>query len=85
MVLVPLEDGDRCGALIEMGKTVCVIDLNPFSRTAITASVTIVDELTRCAPLLLNELIDGAKDSDVEWNNEENLREVVTVMLGILD
>ena len=85
VVLVPLEDGDRCGALIEMGKTVCVIDLNPLSRTAITASVTIVDELTRCAPLLLNELIDGAKDSDVEWNNEENLREVVTVMLGILD
>ena len=85
VILVPLEDGDRCGALIEMGKTVCVIDLNPLSRTAITASVTIVDELTRCAPLLLNELIDGAKDSDVEWNNEENLREVVTVMLGILD
>ena len=30
-----------------MGKTVLVIDLNPLSRTAKMASVTVVDELTR--------------------------------------
>jgi 4-phosphopantoate--beta-alanine ligase len=49
-VLVPLEDGDRCSALRAMGKTVIVIDLNPLSRTARTASLTIVDELTRALP-----------------------------------
>jgi 4-phosphopantoate--beta-alanine ligase len=50
VVLVPLEDGDRCKALVGMGKTVIAIDLNPLSRTARTATVTIVDELTRALP-----------------------------------
>jgi len=50
VVLVPLEDGDRCEALIRMGKTVIAIDLNPLSRTARTATLTIVDELTRALP-----------------------------------
>ena len=52
VVLVPLEDGDRCEALVNMGKKVITIDLNPLSRTAQTAHITIVDELTRCLPLL---------------------------------
>ena len=50
VILVPLEDGDRCGALVGMGKTVIAIDLNPLSRTARTATLTIVDELTRAVP-----------------------------------
>jgi 4-phosphopantoate--beta-alanine ligase len=50
VVLVPLEDGDRCQALVNMGKTVIAIDLNPLSRTARSASITIVDELTRALP-----------------------------------
>lgn len=50
VVIVPLEDGDRCGALVAMGKTVIAIDLNPLSRTARTATLTIVDELTRALP-----------------------------------
>ncbi|WAC04256.1 MAG: 4-phosphopantoate--beta-alanine ligase [Methanoregula sp.] len=50
VVLVPLEDGDRCEALVRMGKTVIAIDLNPLSRTARTATLTIVDELTRALP-----------------------------------
>jgi len=49
-VLVPLEDGDRCEALVSMGKRVIAIDLNPLSRTARTATLTIVDELTRAIP-----------------------------------
>ncbi len=49
-ILVPLEDGDRCAALRGMGKTVITIDLNPLSRTARTANLTIVDELTRALP-----------------------------------
>lgn len=51
-VLVPLEDGDRARALHNMGKLVVAIDLNPLSRTARTATITIVDELTRAVPCL---------------------------------
>lgn len=50
VVLVPLEDGDRCEALRAMGKAVIAIDINPLSRTARTATLTIVDELTRALP-----------------------------------
>ncbi|MCL4436075.1 MAG: phosphopantothenate/pantothenate synthetase [Thaumarchaeota archaeon] len=56
VVLVPLEDGDRTEALRRLGKTVIAIDLNPFSRTAQTASVTIVDNLVRAMPLLMKEV-----------------------------
>jgi 4-phosphopantoate--beta-alanine ligase len=49
-VLVPLEDGDRAAALRHMGKRVIAIDLNPLSRTARSATLTIVDELTRALP-----------------------------------
>lgn len=54
-VLVPLEDGDRTEALVRMGKTVIAVDLNPLSRTAQYASITIVDNLLRAAPLLVKE------------------------------
>ncbi|MDV0447462.1 hypothetical protein MsAg5_13570 [Methanosarcinaceae archaeon Ag5] len=47
VVFVPLEDGDRCKALTEMEKLVITVDLNPLSRTAQTAHVSIVDNLTR--------------------------------------
>lgn len=47
VVLVPLEDGDRTEALVRMKKTVISIDLNPLSRTSQSATVPIVDELTR--------------------------------------
>jgi len=47
VVLVPLEDGDRTEALVRMGKSILGVDLNPLSRTTRTATVPIVDELTR--------------------------------------
>jgi len=50
VVLVPLEDGDRCKALADMGKSVIAIDLNPLSRTAQCATVTIVDNIIRAVP-----------------------------------
>jgi len=52
LILVPLEDGDRCEALRNMGKTVIAIDLNPLSRTSRMASLTIVDEVTRALPMI---------------------------------
>ncbi|MCI4317986.1 MAG: phosphopantothenate/pantothenate synthetase, partial [Thermoplasmata archaeon] len=45
--LVPLEDGDRAGALRARGIRVISIDLNPLSRTSETADLPIVDELRR--------------------------------------
>ena len=80
VILVPLEDGDRCEALIAMGKTVCVIDLNPLSRTARTASVTIVDELTRCVPILLKRLMEDGESLDDNWDNDKNLQDSLEVM-----
>lgn len=56
VVLVPLEDGDRAQALVAMDKTVITIELNPLSRTANAAHITIVDELTRVLPLLAEAL-----------------------------
>jgi len=50
VILVPLEDGDRCEVLVGMGKKVIAIDLNPLSRTAKTATLTVVDEVTRALP-----------------------------------
>lgn len=60
VLLVPLEDGDRCQALVAMGKTVIVIDLNPLSRSSQTGTITIVNEVTRC----IAEMVDGF-DSDL--------------------
>jgi len=75
VVLVPLEDGDRCEALVNMGKKVITIDLNPLSRTAQTAHITIVDELTRCLPLLSDFVKEnkGIKSFD----NEQCLSDVL--------
>ena len=53
VVFVPLEDGDRTESLIKMGKKVIAIDLNPFSRTAQKATITIVDNIVRAMPELI--------------------------------
>ena len=80
VVLVPLEDGDRCQALKAMGKTVVTIDLNPLSRTARAADVTIVDELTRALPLLAKALAATtpakAKGASSGYDNADVLRRV---------
>ncbi|KON29682.1 hypothetical protein AC482_05895 [miscellaneous Crenarchaeota group-15 archaeon DG-45] len=55
-VFVPLEDGDRTEALRRMDKTVIAVDLNPLSRTAQLASITIVDNIVRAMPLLVSEV-----------------------------
>ena len=64
VILVPLEDGDRCEALREMGKTVIAIDLNPLSRTARMASLTIVDEITRALPMITG-FVGTLRDQEV--------------------
>jgi|TARA_Y100000310_G_scaffold238535_1_gene241934 4-phosphopantoate--beta-alanine ligase len=53
VVFVPLEDGDRTEALVKNNKKVIVVDLNPLSRSAKKATITIVDNITRAVPLLI--------------------------------
>jgi 4-phosphopantoate--beta-alanine ligase len=53
VVMVPLEDGDRTEALKKLKKTVIAIDLNPLSRTALWADITIVDNIVRTAPEMI--------------------------------
>jgi len=63
VVFVPLEDGDRCEALVNMGKKVITVDLNPLSRTARTSTVTIVDNVVRALPNLI-ALVEEMADLD---------------------
>lgn len=71
-VLVPLEDGDRTQALVKMGKKVLAIDLNPLSRTAQFATVTIVDNIVRAMP----SLAKIAKELRLE--DKKNLRKLAS-------
>ncbi len=65
VVLVPLEDGDRTEALRKMGKKVISIDLNPFSRTAQMSNITIVDNIVRAIPLMIEKARDLKRASTV--------------------
>jgi 4-phosphopantoate--beta-alanine ligase len=86
-VLVALEDGDRTEALRKMKKKVIAIDLNPLSRTSRKASITIVDNVTRALPLLI-QTVKELKKKD-QWylknilrnyNNPEVLMEMRRLM-----
>jgi 4-phosphopantoate--beta-alanine ligase len=84
LVLVMLEDGDRTEFLKKMGKTVIAIDLNPFSRTARMADVTIMDNITRALPLMV-ELAKTLKTKESNslkelasgYNNQTKLAEYI--------
>jgi 4-phosphopantoate--beta-alanine ligase len=79
VILVPLEDGDRCEALIALGKQVLVIDLNPLSRTARQATVTIVDEVSRASSLLFSYIVEE-KSNPTDWDNDVVLKDALEVM-----
>ena len=66
VVVVPLEDGDRAEALAEMGKTEIVVDLNPLSRSARTATIPIVDNIIRAIPNVTTHARDLADASEVD-------------------
>jgi len=77
VVLVPLEDGDRTLALKKMRKKIITFDLNPLSRTAQTADITIVDNVIRGMKLLLRVSKDLSKkkinNKKIKFNNKKNL------------
>ena len=80
VVLVPLEDGDRCQALVRHGKQVITIDLNPLSRTAQTASVTIVDHLLRAVPLLTEAVSQVSATTGPAYDNAAILQQAVAAL-----
>ncbi len=91
VMLVPLEDGDRAEALISNGKKVITVDLNPLSRTAKTATITIVDNLVRAIPLLTGEVerlrkMDKSTLQHIvhDFDNHSNLQDSLRVMLESL-
>lgn len=81
VVLVPLEDGDRAEILVNSGKKVITIDLNPLSRTSKRSTISIMDNIVRVIPLLEDEIL-YLKDKDknylndilINFNNDENLK-----------
>jgi len=80
VVVVPLEDGDRTEALKRLGKRVIAIDLNPMSRTARAADVTVVDNIVRAMPLLVGCAKRLSRDTRAKlrgiignFDNETNL------------
>ena len=86
-VLVPIEDGDRTQALRKIGKTVIAIDLNPLSRTAQLANITIVDNHIRCMPLLVEEVkrLKGLPKKELkkileDYDNKKILGEVIELI-----
>jgi 4-phosphopantoate--beta-alanine ligase len=67
-----------------MGKTVVTVDLNPLSRTARKATITIVDNIIRVIPLLISEIesLRGSGSDDLEgilsaFDNQDNLKSVL--------
>ncbi len=84
LIFIPLEDGDRAEKLVQLGKETVNIDLNPLSRTAQTSTVTIVDNIVRVMPLLIQS-VETFMNSDKkellnkieEFNNKENLNTAV--------
>ena len=77
VVLVPLEDGDRTLALKKAGKTVITFDLNPLSRTAQTADITIVDNVVRGMRLLISAC-KKTKTKKVNFNNRKALASAIS-------
>ncbi len=80
VVLVPLEDGDRTEALKRLRKHVIAIDLNPMSRTAKKADVTMVDNIVRALPLIVKRAKRLSRDSKTKlleiirnFDNKANL------------
>jgi 4-phosphopantoate---beta-alanine ligase len=91
VVLIPLEDGDRAQALEEASKKIISIDLNPLSRTSLAASVSIVDNVGRAIPALLEasrkmkKLSRGQLEKHVlSFNNEANLMNVIQQIVEYL-
>ena len=92
VVMVPLEDGDRTEALKKMGKKVIAIDLNPLSRTSLNADITIIDNIIRVLPKMI-EMILILKEAPVseletiieEFDNKKNIQNAIDEIVQFLN
>ena len=89
-VFVPLEDGDRTEALVKNGKKVIVVDLNPMSRSAKNATITIVDNITRAVPLLTETIKKYKKFNEnklekiiKDYDNKKVLKESISLISSL--
>jgi 4-phosphopantoate--beta-alanine ligase len=83
VVLVPLEDGDRTIALKKFGKKIITFDLNPLSRTAQTADITIVDNVIRGMKILIDHSRKNIKKKNIlriKFDNKKNLSESINLV-----
>lgn len=87
VVLVPLEDGDRTQALINMQKKVITVDLNPLSRTAQNATISIIDNIVRAIPELVKtskQLKQMSQNSLLKilnnFNNKHNIENSLKII-----
>jgi len=88
VVFVPLEDGDRTIALKKMNKKIISIDLNPLSRTSLSSDISIIDNIVRVVPHLIENIEYLKKNStEQELNyivNQFDNKKVLKESLDIL-
>ena len=85
VVVVPLEDGDRTAALKRSKERIVIaFDLNPLSRTAQTADISIIDNITRASDVLAQECYNlmNATNTELErikadFDNVVNLESAI--------
>ena len=70
-----------------MGKNVITVDLNPLSRTAKAASITMVDNLVRVMPALVQKAraLKGKDEKTLRqlvelFDNEENISQSLAII-----
>lgn len=92
VVFVPLEDGDRTEALKRMGKIVITVDLNPLSRTSRKADITIVDNIVRAVPKMIeiaNKYSMMSRESLIDivnrYDNNSVLAETLSYIINRLN
>ena len=92
VVFVPLEDGDRTEALKRLGKKVIAVDLNPISRTSIWADITIVDNIVRVLPKMIEIAKKQKKLKKVElqklfklFNNKKNIQDALDLIINYIE
>ncbi|MFX0027915.1 MAG: phosphopantothenate/pantothenate synthetase [Candidatus Hermodarchaeota archaeon] len=92
VVMVPLEDGDRTEALKKLNKKVIAVDLNPISRTALWADITIVDNIIRVIPEMI-KLVKELKKLNQEalkkiledFDNKKNIQDTLDLIIDYIE
>ncbi|MFV2015620.1 MAG: phosphopantothenate/pantothenate synthetase family protein, partial [Candidatus Heimdallarchaeota archaeon] len=81
-------DGDRTEALKNNHKKVITIDLNPLSRTAQQADITIVDNVIRVFPILIEKYNNITSKTEAQtivdnYNNDLILKLAIELISNI--